>query len=612
LDFFSNLDSPRRRAYHPDVRSVRATLFSSYLLLILVSIPLLTVFSSIYTANALKRQAIGSLKDLSATVIGALDAELFKMNAVSVNIGSSELVRGLVREHAELTAQADRTKQYLNAARLAEVMQTIVGAYKPVPQVNFYDLTGTMVGAGVYSQAAQVAASQVPWLRDLDSGAKQFSLPHADPLLEKTFPLYEKRQYISLYRTLYDEYRRPLGVLEVKQFTDTIFRSLASQSSRVLVYDPGGVRLHPFEGDRPDPGYAALRRKPDGELLTLAGRELAVAASSGQSGWRVVVFQEQRRLLAPAREFSTILVLFGLALLAAAVLLASRLAGRITVPLRHLHDIVRGLDWEAVSRAAPAGTASGLGELEELEQAFRDMQRKLRRSMEEAVEARGQELKATMLALQAQMDPHFVYNMLATIGIMAEEGMVRQIAESVEHLTHLLRYISSGKSSVVSLREELEYARRYLACMKIRFPDSLFFDIQVPAELLELRVPKLIVQPIIENAMKYAVSGRPPWNLAIRGQAGQGRWTLEVHDDGPGFQPERLAELQAQIAARMASIPDPSLSISGLGLLNISSRLRLFYGEEDVYRIGNEPEGGATVLIGGSIEPKSRLLGPGR
>jgi TRAP-type C4-dicarboxylate transport system permease small subunit len=88
------------------VKSVRATLFSSYLLLILIFIPLLTVFSYFYTANALKRQAIGALEDLSATVVGALDGELFKMNAVSVNIGSSELVRELLQEHAALRRRA--------------------------------------------------------------------------------------------------------------------------------------------------------------------------------------------------------------------------------------------------------------------------------------------------------------------------------------------------------------------------------------------------------------------------------------------------------------------------------------------------------------------------
>jgi len=109
------LTARRRPAYHfQAVKSVRATLFSSYLLLILVSIPLLTVFSYFYTANALKAQAIGALKDLSATVVGALDAELFKMNAVSVNIGSSELVRQLLQEHAALSGQARSLAAWLS------------------------------------------------------------------------------------------------------------------------------------------------------------------------------------------------------------------------------------------------------------------------------------------------------------------------------------------------------------------------------------------------------------------------------------------------------------------------------------------------------------------
>src|SRR4030042_457387 len=203
-------------------------------------------------------------------------------------------------------------------------------------RVRQHRLLGAGPPAAPGARGARLAAGSLPWLKalDLDSGTKQYSLPHVDPLLEKTFPLYEKRSYISLYRTLYDEYRRVMGILEVKQFTDTIFRSMPSQSTRVLVFDGAGVRLYPFESDRPDPAYEVLRGRPDGQLLTLGGRELAVAATSGQSGWRVVVSQQQRRLLAPVREFATILVLFGLALLAAAVLLASRLARRITLPLR--------------------------------------------------------------------------------------------------------------------------------------------------------------------------------------------------------------------------------------------------------------------------------------
>ena len=300
----------------------------------------------------------------------------------------------------------------------------------------------------------------------------------------------------------------------------------------------------------------------------------------------------------------------------AAVLVASRLAARITVPLARIHDALRGLDWDALARdGGPAGPATGVGELEELEAAFSGMRATLRRTMDEALEARAHETKATLLALQSQMDPHFVYNMLTTIGIMAEEGVAGEIAESIQNMTHLLRYNSSGKATVVTLGDEIEYARRYLACMKARFRESLSFDINVPDSALDVRVPKLIIQPIIENTIKYGLTTRPPWQIGTRGSdSGAGhvhRWTISVTDNGPGFPEEKLRDLNGKMSSRAGSA-DPSLSISGMGLANIAIRLAIFYGIEAVCSAANRPEGGAIVTIGGTHEPKTNLVGPDR
>ena len=240
------------------------------------------------------------------------------------------------------------------------------------------------------------------------------------------------------------------------------------------------------------------------------------------------------------------------------------------------------------------------------------MTRTLRESMHEALDARAHELQANMLALQSQMDPHFVYNMLTTIAIMAEQGMTRDITQTVEDLTRLLRYISSGSSSVVTVTEEVEYARRYLACMKTRYRDGLSYDISIAAGLDAVRVPKLLIQPLIENAMKYGVSRHPPWQISIRGSLDGERWTICVRDDGPGFPPDRLVRLRAEIAERMVSVPDAQLSISGMGLLNAASRLRIFYGNDAVCTIENAPHGGAVVTIGGIREPGASLLRSGR
>jgi two-component system sensor histidine kinase YesM len=609
-------------------RSVRSTLFATYLLLIVLSTAFLTIFSYSYTANLMTRAAINALRDVSSSVVDAMDAELLKMNSVSVAIASSDLVRQLVKARGTAPAgegAASRLAAYRNAAAIVDVMQSIIGPYKPVPQVNLYTLSGEMIGAGVYSQAAQVPYREVPWLAggvDTSSGGTRFSRPHRDALLGRTQALYEGRSYLSMYRTFFDQSRSPIGVLEVKQFVDTIFRGFSTLSGRAIVFDPTWFQIYPLEGQAQPSVPAALRTARDGEILTLrdprtGARQIGIVAFSQQADWRVAVLQEQRLLLAPVRRFASVILLTGAVLAAAAVLVASRLAARITVPLGRIHDALRGLDWDALARdGGPAAPAAEVGELEELEAAFHGMRASLRRSMNEALEARAHETKATLLALQSQMDPHFVYNMLTTIGIMAEEGMRREIAESIGNMTHLLRYISSGKSNVVTLGDEVEYARRYLACMKTRFRENLSFSIEVPKQLLEVSVPKLIIQPIIENAVKYGLAARPPWCITITGRhegnGGVRRWSVSVADNGPGFHADKLHELASRLSSRSASEADASLAISGMGLLNIATRLAIFYGSEAVCTAANRPGGGAVVTIGGTHEPKTSLVGPGR
>ena len=118
--------------------------------------------------------------------------------------------------------------------------------------------------------------------------------------------------------------------------------------------------------------------------------------------------------------------------------------------------------------------------------------------------------------------------------------MVRDISVLVDNLTHLLRYISGGTVSGVTIADEVEYARRYLSCMKIRFSNSLFYDIAVPGEIAQVKVPKLIIQPLIENALKYGMSAAPPWSIRVSGEAEDGAWRIEVSDNGPGFSGESL------------------------------------------------------------------------
>ena len=133
------------------------------------------------------------------------------------------------------------------------------------------------------------------------------------------------------------------------------------------------------------------------------------------------------------------------------------------------------------------------------------------------------EIQAQMLALQAQMNPHFLYNSLNTIGAMAEEGMTEEVTSMCQDITSILRYISSDKESVSTVEEELEHCSLYLNCMKMRFKDKFTYEFDIGDDLLDLKIPKLCIQLLIENSVKFVSKTAPPWHIRIEGYIDAGQ-----------------------------------------------------------------------------------------
>jgi sensor histidine kinase YesM len=252
--------------------------------------------------------------------------------------------------------------------------------------------------------------------------------------------------------------------------------------------------------------------------------------------------------------------------------------------------------------APPAIGRASIREIDSLNKSFRAMYEKLRVSTLDLVETRSEETKSRMLALQSLMNPHFVYNSIAAIGAMADEGLVREVKAMCEDLSQILRYVSSSAEGGVPLRDEIEHTEKYLKCMKVRFGDSLSYGIEVPESMLALTVPKLVVQPLAENSIKHGFNVCPPWHLTIRGFEAKGGWRIEVADDGIGFDPEALGALRARIGERGGPGEFAPIGIEGSGLLNIVLRLRLLYGDDYAFEVAERPEGGARVTIGGRVD----------
>lgn len=252
-------------------------------------------------------------------------------------------------------------------------------------------------------------------------------------------------------------------------------------------------------------------------------------------------------------------------------------------------DLEQGISYEAVD--------TEIDELKFLSDSLTQMNAQLRTSLERIITLKDYETHAKMLALQAQMQPHFLFNTLTTIGTMAEEDGNTKVAAMCMNLTQMFRYIAAEDSKGVKMFEEIRHVQRYVEIMKERFPEAVV-EIDIPLEELGILIPKLTVQPLVENAFKYC-NRKKPW-IRVKGSVTEdGRWQVEVQDNGAGFTQETRAEIMGKCGESMKEEKTLSNQIDGMGLVNVYVRLKLFYGDSMIYEI---EEGTSRIRIGGRAD----------
>lgn len=192
--------------------------------------------------------------------------------------------------------------------------------------------------------------------------------------------------------------------------------------------------------------------------------------------------------------------------------------------------------------------------------------------------------------LESQFNPHFLYNTLNTIKYMVDMAP-DSAQEMITDLSEILRYSIKVTSSQTLLKEDLEYTRHYLAILQYRFGDMLRCSLEISPETLDCMVPKLIVQPIIENAIKYGFRSRASLEIHISAELRGGELVLTIRNNGTGMQPERLAEVRGQLES------EDYMGREHIGLYNIHRRIQLLYGRDYGLSIESSPDEGTEVTI---------------
>ena len=201
---------------------------------------------------------------------------------------------------------------------------------------------------------------------------------------------------------------------------------------------------------------------------------------------------------------------------------------------------------------------------------------------------------ATIKMLQQQINPHFLYNTLDTINWMAQKYGADDISTMVRSLGNLFRASITGEGDLIPLADELAVLDNYIQIQKIRFKDRLVFELVVPEDISHIFVPKLCIQPLVENALKHAMEYTDEiCTIRVTVREREGSYRIKVANTGSQFEEDLLWKIEHRQITPQGS---------GVGLVNIDSRLKLIYGDHYGLTFYNK-DGMAVVML--SI-PKER------
>ena len=435
------------------------------------------------------------------------------------------------------------------------------------------------------------------YLRYQESGLSiRFSAPSSFPILTED-PPYDKRNTIILHGAYFssDNYK-PLGTVAIAAAKASLLSNWTdiAQSAfyAAFIVDEKGEVISRTPELATVSGEEMLRMREGG--MTLDGKSYLCYLKSVPEypNWTIVGLISRDSLLNPMRLFYQQMLIVLLVVAAAFLLAAASLSRRVTAPLKALSS---GMSKVGKGKWQPVPTDTATLETQEITASYNAMVTSLETLTQQIKEEEAQnerikveKLRSDLELLQSQINPHFIHNTLNTMRYMAQKEKNEALSEMILSFNSLLRASMSQKESVHSLREEAALLEHYLNIQLKRFDVQLAFLVDLSDAALEVRLPKLLLQPLVENSLYHGILPKGRGTIELHGRVAERRLWISLTDDGAGIPQDRIGKLLS------GELPN-NRGYSKIGLMNVNSRLGLFYGAASHLLIDSREGGGTTI-----------------
>ena len=316
-------------------------------------------------------------------------------------------------------------------------------------------------------------------------------------------------------------------------------------------------------------------------------QRVVVVKTVGYTGWKIVSVVSKESLFSDLNQ-TRMMALLNLVLAIFLMIFVNQyVAVRITDPLKKLEKSIQGIEM----KQQPVVYIGGPPEIQHLGLTIRFMVEELQELTDKMVKEQEEKRKNELDALQSQINPHFLYNTLDSIMWMIESERYEDAVSMVQALGRLLRISLSRGKNVISVGDELQHARSYLAIQKYRYKNKFTSYFEVEPDIEQYKTIKLVIQPLIENAIYYGMEYMDgEGEIYIRAYTRDQDLYLEVEDNGPGMPEDQVEHLlTGGEKARQKG--------SGIGLKNVNQRIQLYFGTQYGLEIESEPDEGTVVRI---------------
>jgi len=298
---------------------------------------------------------------------------------------------------------------------------------------------------------------------------------------------------------------------------------------------------------------------------------------------RSVVFSEVNQL----RKVMMVVVIIG-------IVISLLLGFILSKPLvQSIHKLQKAMDKVQKGNFSQRVEIASNDEIGQLGNGFNHMISEIDRLVSEVYKTGLREKEAEIRALQSQMNPHFLYNTLESINMLAITKGNLDVSDMVSSLGRLLRYTIDHSSKVVSLKEELQFIQSYISIQKVRMGEKLQYIEEIDPSLYDALLPKLLLQPLVENAIVHGLSSNGG-SILIKVSREGNRVKIKVEDNGQGITKKRLAELKRLIEKQKHTSSDKH---SGIALSNVHERIQLLYGKHYGIQIEAGEQQGFSVIL---------------